>query len=369
MIAFILSPDNTWIIVYNSRTIFEKDMLLESSFTLLIGDRAVSFNWLDIVILIVFIYYAWEGYILGFFIASLDLVSFLVSFFIGIRFYSIGGKWLSESFSVPHGFSNAIAFFTIAFLSELLLSILLRRFLGVFLLIRKGRHSQVRELFGMINRLTGVIPGVFSAAVLLTFLLTVVVIFPLPPVLKNSIFESSIGSVLVSRAQGFEKRINPVFEGAIKETLSFLTVEPKSDEFVDLHFTAFNRAVDEEAEERMLVLVNKEREAKGLVVLVMDEKLRLLARAYADDMLSRGYFSHYSPEGISPFDRMRQAGISYQAAGENLALAPNVDLAMEGLMQSPGHRANILSRDFRKVGIGVIDGGIYGQMFTQEFTD
>lgn len=66
---------------------------------------------------------------------------------------------------------------------------------------------------------------------------------------------------------------------------------------------------------------------------------------------------------------MENAGIKFVAAGENLALAPSTELAMEGLMNSPGHRANILSPQFGKIGIGAMQGGIYGLMFTQEFTD
>ena len=66
---------------------------------------------------------------------------------------------------------------------------------------------------------------------------------------------------------------------------------------------------------------------------------------------------------------MTEANIVFTYAGENLALAPSVDLAMKGLMQSPGHKANILSTNFHRVGVGVIDGGIYGEMFCQEFTD
>ena len=85
--------------------------------------------------------------------------------------------------------------------------------------------------------------------------------------------------------------------------------------------------------------------------------------------ISQGYFSHYNPEGESPFDRMEKAEINYLAAGENLALAPTVTLSHQGLMNSPGHKANILSPDYGKIGIGVIDGGIYGKMFVQEFTD
>jgi uncharacterized protein YkwD len=86
-------------------------------------------------------------------------------------------------------------------------------------------------------------------------------------------------------------------------------------------------------------------------------------------MFTRGYFSHYTPGGVSPFDRMADAGVTYVYAGENLALAPSTDLAMQGLMNSPGHRANILNPNFNKIGIGVIDGGIYGKMYSQEFTN
>ena len=66
---------------------------------------------------------------------------------------------------------------------------------------------------------------------------------------------------------------------------------------------------------------------------------------------------------------MRDARDQLSAAGENLALAPTTEFAHEGLMNSPGHRANILNGQFRRVGIGVLDGGIYGKMFVQEFTD
>jgi len=101
----------------------------------------------------------------------------------------------------------------------------------------------------------------------------------------------------------------------------------------------------------------------------MDPELRLLARAYADEMFRRGFFAHDTPEGVDPFERMRDANIRFGLAGENLALAPTLDVAHNGLMNSPGHRANILKDGFRRVGIGVMDGGIYGKMFVQEFTD
>ena len=61
--------------------------------------------------------------------------------------------------------------------------------------------------------------------------------------------------------------------------------------------------------------------------------------------------------------------IEYSLAGENLALAPTVETAHKGLMNSKGHRENILDEDYRQMGIGVIDNGVYGKMFVQVFTD
>ncbi|MGN6362248.1 MAG: CAP domain-containing protein, partial [Thermomicrobiales bacterium] len=92
-----------------------------------------------------------------------------------------------------------------------------------------------------------------------------------------------------------------------------------------------------------------------------------IARAHGEEMFELGYFSHDSPVSGSPFDRLNAAGIQYHAAGENLALAPDLDIAMQGLMNSPGHRANILSPDYGRVGIGIISSRYHGLMFVQLF--
>jgi uncharacterized protein YkwD len=117
----------------------------------------------------------------------------------------------------------------------------------------------------------------------------------------------------------------------------------------------------------MLDLVNGERVKAGLQPLAPDAELTEVARKHSADMFARGYFSHYSPEGRSPFDRMREARVTYLTAGENLALAPTLTIAHNGLMNSPGHRANILRGQFGRVGIGVMDGGWRGLMISQEF--
>jgi uncharacterized protein YkwD len=94
-----------------------------------------------------------------------------------------------------------------------------------------------------------------------------------------------------------------------------------------------------------------------------------VARAYSTKMLAEGFFSHVDRQGNTPFDRMTAGDVEYKSAGENLALAPTLLMAHQGLMNSPGHRANILKAEYGTVGIGIIDAGAHGLMVTQNFTD
>lgn len=123
------------------------------------------------------------------------------------------------------------------------------------------------------------------------------------------------------------------------------------------------------AEQQALTLLNADRAANGLPALKANLKLTGLAESYAQDMINRGFFSHYNPEGQSPFDRMNKAGIKYGYAGENLAINTSVPSAEQAFMNSPGHRANILNANYAQVGLGVrtsSNGSVY---VVQEFTD
>lgn len=106
-------------------------------------------------------------------------------------------------------------------------------------------------------------------------------------------------------------------------------------------------------EQQAFNLMNADRAVNGLPALKLNTKLTVLARDYGQDMINRNFFSHYNPEGQSPFDRMSQYGISYRYAGENLAINRSVDAAEQAFMNSPGHRANILNANYTEVGIGV----------------
>ena len=89
------------------------------------------------------------------------------------------------------------------------------------------------------------------------------------------------------------------------------------------------------------------------------------ARAKSKDMSSKGYFSHTSPTYGSPFDQMKQFGVSYRSAGENIAMGQRTpEEVVRGWMNSPGHKANILSSDFTHIGIGYDKNGNY---WTQQF--
>ncbi len=118
---------------------------------------------------------------------------------------------------------------------------------------------------------------------------------------------------------------------------------------------------------RMLELINEERSKIGANPLIFDEELARVANIKAQDMVDNNYFDHNSPTYGSPFDMMKSFGIRYYAAGENLAGYNNVEKAHVGLMNSDGHRKNILNTNFTHVGIGVCKSPRYGYVFVQMF--
>lgn len=120
-------------------------------------------------------------------------------------------------------------------------------------------------------------------------------------------------------------------------------------------------------EQQMINLVNQSRKQNGLSALQADNQLSEIARIKSKDMIDKNYFSHNSPTYGSPFDMLKNFGVSYIKAGENIAGNQTVEKAHEALMNSPGHRQNILSSEYTHIGIGVQKGGQYGNMFTQLF--
>lgn len=120
-------------------------------------------------------------------------------------------------------------------------------------------------------------------------------------------------------------------------------------------------------EQQMIDLVNEARRENGLEPLIIDPDLIELAGMKSQDMIDNNYFSHNSPTYGSPFDMLKNNGVSYLSAGENIAGNYSVEEAHEALMNSTGHRKNILNPQYTHIGIGIQEGGKYGNMFTQLF--
>lgn len=317
-------------------------------------------NWVDFVILLVVLIFAQEGLRRGLFVQLFDIIGFAVALVAALNFYPQGASLLVKLFSMPKIAASPIGFLLIWIVAESIFFTIASPF---FRKIAISRHESPT------NKLLGFIPATVNALLLCAFALLFVVSLPIRPDIKKDVFDSKIGSVLVEKATILERPLNSVFGPIAKQGLTFLTVSPEAKGSVDLAFTQAEITSDFESERIMLAKINEERTSRGFKPLMWDESLAEIGREHSSDMFAKGYFSHYSPEGEDVGDRLDKARIPYSFAGENLALAPSVIRAHDGLMNSPGHRRNILDPAFVKIGIGAVDGGIYGKMFTQVFTN
>ena len=117
-------------------------------------------------------------------------------------------------------------------------------------------------------------------------------------------------------------------------------------------------------ENEVVRLVNVERAKVGVAPLKVNWQLSRVSRIKCEDMRDKKYFSHTSPTYGSPFDMMKNFGISYMAAGENIAMGQvSPAEVMKSWMNSPGHKQNILSPNYTEIGVGYASGNYWGQMF------
>ena len=120
-------------------------------------------------------------------------------------------------------------------------------------------------------------------------------------------------------------------------------------------------------EKELLDLINEQRKRYGLSELKFDNELQRVAKAKAQDLVANNYFSHNSPTYGSPFEMMKSFGITYKAAGENIAGNSSLQGAVTAWMNSQGHRENILSNAYNYTGIGVVNSPKYGKIMVQMF--
>ncbi|KKQ75259.1 MAG: hypothetical protein US96_C0014G0017 [Candidatus Woesebacteria bacterium GW2011_GWB1_38_5b] len=317
-------------------------------------------NWVDLIIIVILIYFASEAWRIGLWVILADFFSFLLSLLFSLRIYQSVSELLRTNFNLSHSVSNALGFLLTAVLTEVILGYLFARALS------RLPHKYKNKPF---LRFLAIFPAFGEGLVIIAFVLMLVLALPLSPRVKTDAAKSKIGSVIISQTSGLEKSLSEIFGGVIEDSLTYFTVKPESRETVPLHTDKHELTVDQISETQMFELVNQERKKAGVGQLVWAPQIVPIARAHAKDMWERQYFGHVSPDGKDVGDRLQKAKIDYQLAGENLAMAPTLATANTGLMNSQGHRENILEPKFKKIGIGVIENGYYGKMFVQVFTD
>ncbi len=263
--------------------------------------------------------------------------------------------------------TTVVAFGMLALAGQVVATLAIQRPLDP-LLRAVRRHTVARRL----DRLAGLVPGALAGSLIAALILAPLAVVAPDLALAGSLRETRLAATLLEWDARFLQtaQVRPLLQAAA-DTLTLPSVSAQHEEARDLPFRvgADELAPDPEAEAQLLALVNGEREAAGLPALAFDEALVPIGRAHAVEMFEQGYFAHESPTNGDPFDRLAAANITYLVAGENLAFAPDLLTAHRGLMNSPGHRANILSPAFGRAGMAVIRSRYHGLMIVQMFRD
>jgi uncharacterized protein YkwD len=316
-------------------------------------------NYVDLILVSILLLALYQGYRRGFILGLLDLFAIAVSLFAAFYFYLYIATFIDDNlFKIEERLLFPLSFFISLIIIRLIIGTAI---LGLYKMISNKIHQST------LNRAMGLLPGLVKG-LFLTALFSIIFLFvPFWPELPKKARESYFANNLSQEVETIDHKIAPDISEQVNQSISKLTIEPESDKTIYLNFKVAHPVPNEQMENHMLVLVNEERKKAGLKPLEKDIAMRIVARLHSKDMFQKGYFSHINLDNKSPFDRMRAHGIIYRAAGENLALSQTVEIAHLGLMNSPGHRANILNPKFNRVGIGIMDGGIYGIMITQNF--
>ncbi len=331
-----------------------------------------SILWADVILLVILALFALGGLQRGFVHDVLDVVGLALATALALLLYQQVGVAIYRAVGLPPNFVDLLAF-TVVFLVGLVVFAIASSVVSWPIertLSRLGLHR--------LNALLGIVPGLVKGLIIVGFGLRALALVPLGGTIADDAAGSQVGRRIADVAAVTLPYVESAFSQIEDKATAFLppatdlpTTGPSGSSEANPQLNiprGLPTWPDPDSEAVMLRLLNQERTLNGLQPLAADARLQEIARAHSEEMFRLGYFAHDSPVSGSPFDRMRGAGIRYLAAGENLAYAPTVEAAHQGLMQSPEHRRNILDPQFRKVGIGVYQSGLWGRMFTQDFT-
>ena len=324
-------------------------------------------NWIDLIIIFYLLVHLIGGMRKGLFSILVSLVSFILALIIAFFTYTYSAVFLVENFAIDKPYANVLGFFVNIFIIKVI----------IFLIVYKALSGITLPITNsFLNRLAGGLV-LFAYGLIIVFLIfSITLSFSLPEFMNKQICSSTAGKFVESDPLKLNNKFKNIFGDVLKTTIEkfdFLTVETGENKKIDLNFKISDLKIDEQMEIDMLEMVNYERSLSGLSILIVDEKAREAAREHGKDMFENGYFSHEDLDGGNHDDRMKETGTEFMMSGENLALSQDIESAHKGLMNSPGHRKNILHPFFHRVGIGVvrgtIDGEEYGIIFVQNFAD
>jgi uncharacterized protein YkwD len=315
-------------------------------------------NIFDLIIVLIIGACTWAGYRRGFIFSMLIMASWVAALVVAFLFYrQVGGAILKILPKIGYWST------TLAFMGLLVLAQVCFDRLTDWLLTRLPQ----RIAHSPLNRLMGILPGFVNGYLWATLLCALLFIYPVDSSFMREVRKSPLAKQLADETAWLNKRLSPALNQALLQFRGGGAATISHERTVTLPFSVSDARPRPELEKQLLQLVNRERRQRGLPPLQANPELTIVARLHSADMLQRGYFSHFTPEGLDPLDRMKQAGIHFFTGGENIAITQTLAMAHTGLMHSTDHRANILNPAFGQLGIGILDAGAYGLMITQAF--
>lgn len=318
-------------------------------------------NLLDIVIIVLLLVGVGMGIQRGFLRTSLDLIVLATAAFAGALLYRPVSDRLESLLGIGGAGLNALSLVLSAAVILTILNLLISWVVTPHLMaLRTNEPVRVADS-GL-----GVVPGVAYGLMFGAMMTLALGVVSFGDSIDRSLAESNLATHLragaTSATTGLARQT-----GMDLADFTYVVV-PESDASYRISPASSGELeVEDGYEAEMIDLVNQERTSRGVPALTFDPELVPVARGHSRDMLTQGYFSHTSPTTGTLANRLNDAGVGYTQAGENLAYAPTLSVAHRGLMQSEGHRANILEPGFERIGIGILSASDGTLMVTQVF--
>lgn len=318
-------------------------------------------NYVSIFIIFILIISAIGGFKRGLIDGLINFVAFIFSFLLSLVLYKYFANYLALKYTLGIEIAKIISFLAILIMLEIIFSIL------SFFIVKKIKKYFEKYNASLLDNFLGIIPTFFVTWVILAVTLIGILTIPVDLGIKQEVQNSKISNLIIKSFGNLENKISDLFTSAIDSAQNLHKAVLPGEEIIFKFPNDLILENDYSQEKKMLELINQERVKNGLRELKFNDDLAKVARKHSKEMFELSYFDHISPVTGSPADRINNAQINYLMAGENLAYAPNLQTAHNGLMNSPEHRDNILSKDYTYVGIGIITTNNWGTMYTQNF--